>query len=167
MKNTWTKTIMSVYRYLERVAGAIDKLVDRQALNSYYSSCGKSGILEVANEIIELTERKVKLINLKVLTENALDNIDELYAQLLIEKYIDSDKCEKIAERHNLTLRTYFRRVEEAEEKFTSFLAKKGFNNDKLNDYLGKETWIIDMYESFNKKEEIKFIEENEMVENF
>lgn len=164
MKNTWTKTILTVYRYLERVANAIDKLVDRQALNSYYSSCGKSGILDIANEIIELSERKVKLINLKVLTENALENIDELYAQLLIEKYIDSDKCEMIAERHNLPLRTYFRRSEEAEDKFSSFLSKKGFNNEKLYDYLGKETWIMEVYENFNKKEEIKFFNGYEMA---
>ena len=29
----WTKTLLSVYRYLERICGAIDKIILQRALN--------------------------------------------------------------------------------------------------------------------------------------
>lgn len=148
--NLWAKTILSVYKYLERIAGAIDKLVERQALNSYYYFSGSSidnGVLSVSKRIIELSERKVKLINLKILTENSLKKCDKLLAQILIAKYIDEDTSENIATSLGLTLRTYFRRLNQAEEQFYNNFALQGFNSKKLSAYLANEKWIVDVYQ--------------------
>ena len=151
--NTWAKTILTVYRYLERIAGAIDKLINRQAMNSYYSNFTNDSVIDVANKIIELGERKVKLINIKVLTEKALEGIDELYAKLLVEKYIHSCKGDDIAKENNLAMRTYFRRLSQAENCFSSFFASKGFTEKKLSEYLKNEKWIIDVFEKFETNE--------------
>ena len=151
--NTWAKTILTVYRYLERIAGAIDKLINRQAMNSYYSNFTNDSVIDVANKIIELGERKVKLINIKVLTEKALEGIDELYAKLLVEKYIHSCKGDDIAKENNLAMRTYFRRLSQAENCFSSFFASKGFTEKKLSEYLKDEKWIIDVFEKFETNE--------------
>ena len=139
--NLWAKTILSVYRYLERISGAIDKMVERQALNSYYYFSGSSidnGILSVSKRIIELSERKVRLINLKVLTEKALKGCDKILGQILIEKYIEGESSDNIAESLNLSPRTYFRRLTQAEEQF-------------LNSYLAEEKWILDVYKNFSR----------------
>lgn len=151
--NLWGKTILTVYKYLERIAGSIDKLVERQALNSYYSGFKNDGVLDLADKIIELSERKVKLINVKVLTEKALEKMEEVSAQLLIEKYIDGDKGEIIAERHNFPMRTYFRRQLQAEDAFCAYLALLGFSEEKLNKYLSGENWIVEVYNNFKTKE--------------
>ena len=166
--NLWTKTILTVYKYLDRIADAIDKLVERQALNSYYSNFSNDGIIDLADKIIELSERKVRLINIKVLTENTLEKMEESSAQLLIEKYIDNDKSDVIAQRHNLPLRTYFRRQNQAEDAFSAYLALNGFSEKKLEEYLDGENWINEVFRNFQTKEfdEVSSFMERK-VENF
>lgn len=147
--NLCAKTVLRVYRYLDRIADAIDRLVERRALNSFYMSgigCKDNNISNVAQYIIDLSQRKVKLINIKILTEMALDNCPILYSQILIEKYMDNDKACEIAKRHNLSERTYFRRLNEALRNFSITLEKLGFSESKLLDYISSEKWMIEVY---------------------
>ena len=153
--NIWTKTILFTYKYLDNIAGALDKLIDRQALNSYYYCGGNqmdNGVMAVADRIIKLSQRKIKLINIKVLVEQTLEKCDTLLAQLLIEKYVDNDKIEEIAKRHNLSSRTYFRRLMQAEDSFSYLMSLRGFNDEKLKDYLKDEKWIMEIYNKFSHK---------------
>ena len=141
--NLCAKTVLLVYRYLDRIADAIDRLVERRALNSFYMSgigCKDNNISNVAQYIIDLSQRKVKLINIKILTEMALDNCPILYSQILIEKYMDNDKACEIAKR------TYFRRLKEALRNFSITLEKLGFSESKLLDYISSEKWMIEVY---------------------
>lgn len=164
--NIWAKTILYVYKYLDRLTEAIDSLVDRQAYNSFYYSANQNNdVLKVADRMIQLIERKKKLINIKVLTDKCLENCNELLAKLLIEKYIDNDKSENIANRYNLSMRTYFRRLKDGEDNFSFFMSKFGFNQNKLDEYLKNEKWIMEVYNSFFEKsqpEEELFDFENE-----
>ena len=135
--NAWGKTILTIYKYLERIAGAIDKLVERQALNSYYyfkENTQNNGVLNVAEKIIELSERKVRLINIKVLTEESLKKCEKKLAELLIYRYIDGDRSEDIAKRLALSERTYFRRLNQAEDQFLHNFIVKGFTENKLKE---------------------------------
>jgi len=112
--NEWAKTILYVYKYLETVSEGIDKLINQNALNSFYTRGEKqaeNGVMAVANRIIDLSGRKAKLINIKVLADKALQKIDKIGAQILIERYIDNFEAFEIAEHHNLNIRTYFRRL--------------------------------------------------------
>ncbi len=163
--NFWSKTLLYVYKYLERVAGGIDKLVNENALNSFYYMKGSrqdNGVMAVAERIIELSERKIKLINLKVLIEKALKSCDKLYAQILVERYIDNLTSEEIASRHNLAMRTYFRRLATAEEKFNNQLLLQGYNDKRLNEYTSSEMWIQEVYDTFEncRKDEEEILEE-------
>lgn len=153
MKNEWTKTLLYVYKYLERVCEGIDKLVDESAMNSFYyrRSGHENNVVDIANRIIELTDRKTKLINIKVLVDNCLLKLDRLYAQLLIEKYIDEEISDRIALKHGLNVRTYFRKSSQAENTFTNLMSKEGFNDEKLNTYLSSEKWIVEVYEKFKQ----------------
>ena len=63
--NTWAKTLLYTYKYLERVAQAIDDLVEEHALYSfYYSSIENNDAERVSKKIISLIERKKRLINI-------------------------------------------------------------------------------------------------------
>ncbi len=152
--NVWAKTILYVYKKLDNMAESYDRIIEKQALHSFYYFSGNknNSVMEVSKRIIDLSERKVKLINIKVLTEQALNNCDEKFAQILVERYIDNDKGEEIATRHNLSIRTYFRRLIQAEEKFMNYFAMKGFNENKLNEYLKDEKWIKDIYLAYLTK---------------
>ncbi len=158
-ENVWTKTILSCYRYLERVCSSIDKLVESKALASFYvcsSNFSSSNVINVADKLIELSERKKTLINLKVLTTKVLKKCDRLHAQILIERYIEKDKSDEIALRHNIPIRSYFRKIYSAEKEFSSILTKLGFSDGKLSEFLANEKWIIEVYSrysSFSREE--------------
>lgn len=154
--NLWAKTSLSVYRYLERIADAIDRLVESKAINSFYVSSSNfftNGVSVVADKIIELSERKVKLINFKLLIENALTSCDAEQASLLVEKYFDGEKVKDIVAKHGLSMRTYFRKLNAAENAFYCELAHAGFTDEKLNQYLSSEKWIMEVMRRYAQDE--------------
>ena len=151
--NNWSKTLLSVYRYLPRVTYAIDKIVKTRAYNSSYSTTNNisfNNVWNVANTILDLTERKITLINLKLIIEKALHSMDENSARILILKFIDGKKSNEIANLFNICLRTFFRKVNTALESFSKALIRMGYTNDKLLNMLKNEKWIM---ETFNKSE--------------
>ena len=81
------------------------------------------------------------------------------FAKLLISKYIDGKKNLEIAKLHNLSLRTFFRRLSDAEKRFEGVLAMKGFDKNKLESYLNSEKWIIEI------KERLEFLHSGQEFE--
>lgn len=151
----WAKTILSCYRYIERICGAIDKVIEKKALGSFYAcSCNfaKSNVLNVTDKIIKWSEKKKTLINLKVLTCDALRKCQKLNAQILIERYIEGDKATDIAERHNLPMRSYFRRLAAAERDFLAQLAHMGYGENRLNEFLCDIGWIMKVYDQYSQQ---------------
>ena len=150
----WTKTILSVYRYLGRICGGIDKIVEKTALASggynkqnFYTN----DVLSVSERIIGLSERKVTLINLKLLTEDCLKKINPNDAKILIARYVDGEKRREMADRLGIDIRTAFRRIERAEISFAKTLRMKGYDDEKLWEMLKDEKWICGVYSKHSK----------------
>lgn len=159
MKNNvlWAKTLLTSYRYLERIAGAIDKIIMQSALGSknifgqnyYYNN-----VMTISQKIIDLSERKVTLINVKVLVEQTLAEIDEKDALILIEKFFDGYKFKDLMEKHDVSMRTVFRKFDNAIKSFSGRLNFKGYNDEKLYKMLKNEAWILNVYDRFCKDEQ-------------
>lgn len=154
----WTKTLLGVYNYLDNIAGAIDKITLKTALNSFeYSKANmyKNNVYNISNKLIDLAERKITLINLKLLVDDVLKNIPIKDAVFLINRYFDRLKCKDLAEKYNISMRTVFRKLTSAELSFEHRLKVKGYNDLTLNDMLKNESWILNYYNQIkNKKEE-------------
>ncbi len=142
----WGKTLLSVYRYLQTMANSIDNLIKRIGINSAFNNSIYNATYKDTNKIIELTERKIKIINLKVLTEKALNGLSEKHKKILVLCYVDNLNYKKIIEILNISERTYFRRKEMAIASFSNLLAVFGFDAKKLSDYLKHENWIKNAY---------------------
>ncbi len=157
--NEWAKTLLYVYKYLDRVTEGIDKLIMQKALNSFYvrgDRKAENAVMAVADKIIDLSARKNRLINIKVLADKSLCSIEKNLAQILIERYMDNDDAEMISCRHNLNVRTYFRRLYKAEVDFSRAMTRLGFSNERLLKYLEHEKWILEVYGKFkNEREDI------------
>lgn len=157
-KHIWGKTLLTVYRYLERIADAIDNIIEKQGLQ-HTSMLGSDALthntLALANKIIDLSERKVKLINIKLLVEKALSTINEKGAKILIMKYFDNASCEDILSALSLSRRTYFRRINEMEAAFEAGCSMFGFPMERLDSYLAGEDWILNVKSSFEKNNEV------------
>ena len=142
---TWAKTLLTSYRYLERVAKAIDKIVMTRAINSFYTSGSNlsfNSITNVSSDILSLTERKVNLINLKLILQEALESVSENHSALLVSSFVEGKNCYECAEVLSISLRTFFRRQNQALESFVKALALQSCDEKFFDDMLAGEGWI-------------------------
>lgn len=138
------KTIISAYRFIENNCEMIDEFVYKHAIN-FGPSPEYCSTFDVTNNIIDLMERKNRLINFKLM-------IDELVNSLSVE-----DRKVIIAKmRYNLSmvsmckvlqlpsLRTAFRMMKSAMENL-----QQAVNNSKYRQrfecMLNNETWIANL----------------------
>ena len=143
----WSKTILSVYRYLEAISKAIDNLIVKKSINSAFYNNGRfNNAYDCANEIIDLTERKVNLINLKVLIENSLKKLEPLQRKVLTLTYIDNVSRENVCEVLEISTRSYFRKKAEGIKNFGKILYAMGYDSKKIHSTFESEKWLIALY---------------------
>ena len=156
-KSSWARTMLTVYSYLDRVAGAIDKIVQKRALNSFYYTSATSGyndIVTVSDDILALTERKVNLINMKVICQKALKKIKPEYAKLLILTFIDKRTTSETAKLLKISNRTYFRKITLALNSFEKEIKNMGYTDEKLDKIYENEGWILEAKNQTDEQEE-------------
>jgi len=156
---TWSKTILSVYKYLEALSNSIDELVLKKSINSAFYNNGRfnSSCYDCANKIMQLTERKVNLINIKVLVDDTLSKMPLKYRQLLALSYIDNAKSEDIAEIMHISIRTFFRKKNEALNSFAKNLILQGYSKEKLENMFCGEHWLKNLYDKNHRLEDSDF----------
>ena len=147
--NIWSKTILSSYKYLNRVCNSIDKLVEKEALNTSVST----GQFVGNNTAFNVAEKKRKLIKLKILIEKSLTNICKENFKILINKYVNNKKSENIYKDMNISRRTYFRKLNKAVNSFSSSLIRFGYDYNKLEKMLEHQKWINDIYFKYDNEE--------------
>lgn len=159
MKNfkDMVKTIFSVYRFLDKIANSIDKIVETRALNACYmclENTAFNDVMNVSDDIMELTQRKITLINLKVLVTSIIKNLEKDYARLIIMKYIENKPYAEIANLLNVSERTITRWHSNAIVNSYFYLESQGYTLAKLLNMLKKEKWILQTFHSFSQSEE-------------
>lgn len=161
----WCKSFLSIYHIIPSVIASIDKLVYLKSVNSSnFSIESKNGTQNQVENIMKLTERKVNLINLKVLTDETLLEMDKKKSKLLILRYIDNVSCKKAIELSGLNRRTYFRAINSAFGEFESLFYLKILKSNKLYLSLKEEGFLDDIFtkiDVYNKAIENKQIDEN------
>ena len=154
MKNkqvVWAKTILIAYDELEQLCGAIDKLVDTIAGGSFYS-CGpwiaSNEVYNVSKKIINLSEKKVKYINLKVIVEKCMKMLNKKDAKVVVLRYVKKMEPAEIAGVLKISLRSYFRIAKSALEQLADAMETFGYNFAKMeNEYLS-DLFISSIYRS-------------------
>jgi len=151
---TWTKTMLTVFNYLDRICGAIDKLEMTQALGSFYADSlhFSNNTMQMSEKMMALTEKKVTLINLKILVHDVLLSMDKNDAILLILKHLRYKKMEEIANLMHCSPRSVFRKVSEAYDAFEKNLAEKNYSGEKLKKMLQDESWILEVFNKYSKE---------------
>lgn len=143
----WCKTFLNAYRCLERITQAIDKIVLSTGLNlSLDASVSTS-------KILELTERKITLINLKLFIEKLLNSLEKEHTQIIMLKYIDQVKSEDIAKQMNMSCRTFFRKVNISLNSLELALKRAGKTHESLLEEYKNEAWIIDLFYKLHEQE--------------
>lgn len=145
-KLIWAKTLFETYRYLTRIIKSIDRLVVERSIKSYSVGLGEPSTLEKMEIIIDLIQRKKRLLTVKMLIEEALKNIDIDSAKTLIKYYIDKGDLGEIAEEHQLNKRTMSRRINKMLLEAIDKISDLGYDINKIELLLQNEGWIIGVY---------------------
>lgn len=153
----WGKTIMTIQRYLTRVTNAIDSLISKRALASGFvntRNLTKQNAYSVTKDIIDLSQRKINLINLNIICVNALKGIDALSSKILILKFIDGLHSSEIASLLGISDRTFFRKLNCAYSELEKWFINNHITNKFFENKCKDEGWIMEVF--FRCKEENK-----------
>lgn len=155
----WSKTILTAYRYFERIVAAIDKLVIKEAMGSISSDSLIYSLKSaewVTNKILDYTEKKVALINAKILVEKALFSMNRDQALILVKKYINAKKTNEVIAEIGCARRSYYRKLDSATRTFACVIKRMGFSEEKLDEMLSDQKWLMKIYNQY----ELETIEE-------
>lgn len=156
---TWIKTIFMVYRHLPRIIDSIDKVFSARALNGGIMSgnaVSYNDVYNLTDNLIKLSQKKVALINLKVLAKLIVRNLDRDLAKMLILRFVDGFTAPKLAEHFNISERTVFRRINEALSMASMKAEELGYNKEKLENEFKDEKWLFDLGEEAENDDYIK-----------
>lgn len=156
----WSKTLLNIYGCLFKLADEIDKIVYECGISSAFKFGLGMAFID-AQKMIELTERKINIINIKVLIEKSLLGLDDLSCKILTLKFIDKMSNETIMEALSIKRRTYFRKYINAISAFSNQLLINGYDSNELINLTSSESWIAEIYKEFYRKEMSKKAEEN------
>lgn len=146
--NNLAKTILTTYKYFEAFAESIDKQVNKRAEMSFFvSSNCENSVLEVADKIVALSERKINYINFKILIEEYIINLTESQAEIIIQRYIEGQDSQTIADNLNIPIRTYYRKLGIAEEKLLLYLNDKGYSEERLKQIIEKDPLLYTAFQ--------------------
>lgn len=155
----WSKTLLTAYRYFERIVAAIDKLVIKEAMGSIGSDCliySLKSAEAITNKILDYTEKKVALINAKIIVEKVLFSMKREQALILVKKFVSCKKTNEIIAEMGCARRSYYRKLESAIKTFACNLKRIGFCESKLDEMLSDQKWLIKIYNQY----EIEAIED-------
>lgn len=164
----WGKALLSSYKYLERLCNSLDELVEKTALNSYYSYSFRledNSIENIADKIISYSNRKISYINIKVLVEKVLKEINNQYAKLLILRFIYEMPPEEICDIFNLSSSAFYRRLDKALAVFMTTLSRFGYTCEKLEIEYATDIFISSVLRMI-KKQNILIAEKANVISN-
>lgn len=142
------KTLISAYKFIEKTCNAIDEFIYKHAIN-YGPDPEISSTYDVVNNIVDLMERKNKLIRLKDVIDNVIQSLNVTDKQILIIKMRYRTSAKDLQKILKLpSERTTFRKIEHALASFTMHL-----NNSKyaklIEDLIESENWIYKIKQTF------------------
>lgn len=155
----WVKTFFSIFRWLERLTKAIDDYVLIRGTSCYYknlSSITLCSTTKVVNDITGLMNKKINLINIKILIEKMLQNLSSDHARFVVAKYVDNHTFEETAQILEVSTRTALRWNLVVLEKCGKYLKSLGYTDAKLKDLIGHEKWVLAVAKKLKQEDMIK-----------
>ena len=147
----WIKTLLSVQSNLPEIIKSVDKIIELNAsslsfITDIYNT-EKSTYAQV-EKVIDLTERKNKLLNIYLISKNLVGSVSEEDRIFLKRKFVYNWSVDDLAQEYNISVRTVFRRTEKLIEKIYENTNKKNWSLKFIYLQVQDESWL---HEKFNK----------------
>ena len=133
------KSMLYVYKHLDALASSLEKMAKSRGVNSYY---GYNDTLSEIDNILSLTERKIFVINLKILIDDIILSLEKNLGKLIVLKYVDELDNDAIVSQCKLSERTYFRQLNRAYDNFSKRLQILNKERPYLYEQLHNDSWL-------------------------
>lgn len=147
----WIKTLISVQNNLPEIIKSVDKIIELNASSLSFVSdiynTEKSTFAQV-EKVIDLTERKNKLLNIYLISKHLLQCSSEEDRIFLKRKFIYNWSIDDLAQEYFVSPRTIFRRTEKIIDKIYETTKKKNWSLNFIKLQVNNEYWL---HEKFNK----------------
>lgn len=150
MLGCWAKALFFVYPSIPNIIKIVDNIVEQRAssvigVSSIYA-CPESSLKQM-EKVIDMGERKLRLLNILNLTQELISRLDEKSFEIVSMKYFSRMKTASICDRLALEERSIFRRINRAIEKAARVLFSMGFSSDSISKMMTGEGWIREIYQ--------------------
>ena len=150
----WIKTLLSIQSSLPEIIKSIDKIIEINAsslsfVNDIYNT-ERSTYAQV-EKVIDLTERKNKLLNIYLISKNLMSCISEDDRLFLKRKYIFNWTADDLALEYQISIRTVFRRIEKLIEQIYERIRGKNWSVNFINLQVKDESWLLEKFYHFAK----------------
>ena len=118
MNKNWSNTALVAYSLLPKIVHELNFGVKTRVNSTFQSRHLKIGVSneQLIGEILDITEEKRKIVNLRFIVQSALDKIAIGDRRLLESRIMKKMTYQAISEEQGISLRTVFRRIACAEE---------------------------------------------------
>lgn len=148
----WIKTLLSAYSNLPEIIKSVDKIIELNASSLSFTSdiynAEKSTYAQV-ERVIDLTERKNKLLNIYLIAKNLFSSVSEEDRIFLKRKYVYNWTAEDLATEYNVSIRTIFRRTEKLIDKIYETISRRNWSINFINLQVKGEAWLCERFNKF------------------
>lgn len=161
MEKSWSNTALVAYTLLPKIAQELNFGIENRVKSSFQSKHLKMGVSteQLIGEIIDLTEQRRKIVNLRFIVSKALEKMKTDSRAVLVDRVLKKKTFQQIAEEQKVSLRTVFRRVAVAEEEFAHNLSRCGYTETWLEREYGQDKYIAQIRNRI--KDEKYFVAKN------
>lgn len=150
----WLKSLISVQSNLPEIIISLDKVIESNASSISFMSDiynKERGTYAQVEKVIDLSERKNKLLNLYVISKKLLSGLKETEKTFIKRKYVNNWTAEELATEYEISTRTVFRWSEKLLEKIYIFTKSKNWSLNFINSQVKDEPWLYDKFKRFAK----------------
>jgi len=153
MNKNWSNTALVAYSLLPKIVRELNFGVKTRINSTFQSRHLRIGISneQLINQILELTEEKRKIVNLRYIVQQALDRLSATDRDILIARTIDKKTYQAISDENDIALRTVFRRVSNAEAAYEKTLRVAGYTEEWFEREYGNDKYIAPIHERIMK----------------
>jgi len=145
----WSKSALSIYRYLFTMSNTLDRIVLENSKSSNSALLQKYQSTQYqANKLIDLIDRKRKMVNLKVIVDNVVSRLKKEDRRIITLVYFDGVKSEKVAQIMGISLRTFFRKKANVLKEFSIILQALGYDEEFFELEYFCEKWFMSVYDN-------------------
>ena len=144
MNKTWSNTALVAYSALPKIVKELDLTLVRLVKSSFKGAHFKNGVsnMQLIGEIMDVNEEKRKIVNLRYIVSTALNALSEEAKHILVGRFIKQATYRDLADELGVSIRTVFRRFENAQDAFAHNLKICGWTESWLENEYGNDKYI-------------------------